>query len=479
MTKILIDVAAKHNVTYRTKKRILPAMRSHFKLLYNNGLPGPIHLRFLMKIVVTGATGFLGGRLLERLAQEASTDTEVVGIGRTLKPGNTVDHKSVRYELGNLEDTSFVQKAFHGADKVVHAAALSAQMGPPGAFERANVMATQHVVDACVAHGVQRLVLISSPSVYFQMKDQPNIQESDPLPAPINVYAKTKRAAERIVQNSGIPHVILRPRALIGRGDTVILPRVIRAHAEGRLRRMGSQKNKVDLTPVSNVVDAICLGLNARPEGLNQIYNISNGDPIALAAAGRRVRQARSRTRRQDVSLNVAKGIALARVARHMAQWPQRTCIDSVWGGNIDQHVRHGHFQARKLLDYKPRQSVEEAIQNSFNGTPSAAMTQVELHVRNSGLCWAQAHHTMKGAPRKDIQFYATWAELIHPQHGTVLFDTGYTSRFHDATARFPNSIYANLTAVEIEPSEAHAQVDPTESSMSSCLTFTPTTSGA
>ena len=95
---------------------------------------------------------------------------------------------------------------------------------------------------------------------------------------------------------------------------------------------------------------------------------------------------------------------------------------------------------------------------------PSAAMTQVELHVRNSGLCWAQAHHTMKGAPRKDIQFYATWAELIHPQHGTVLFDTGYTSRFHDATARFPNSIYANLTAVEIEPSEeAHAQVDPTE----------------
>lgn len=318
-----------------------------------------------MKIVVTGATGFLGGRLLERLAQEASTDTEVVGIGRTLKPGNTVDHKSVRYELGNLEDTSFVQKAFRGADKVVHAAALSAQMGPPGAFERANVMATQHVVDACVAHGVQRLVLISSPSVYFQMKDQPNIQESDPLPAPINVYAKTKRAAERIVQDSGIPHVILRPRALIGRGDTVILPRVIRAHAEGRLRRMGSQKNKVDLTPVSNVVDAICLGLNARPEGLNQIYNISNGDPellwpllddvfdrLGLAPVDK------------DISLNVAKGIA--RFLEWHATWlnGHKEPALTVYGvGTLTKTFAMDISKARKLLDYEPRQSVEEAIQ--------------------------------------------------------------------------------------------------------------------
>ena len=87
-------------------------------------------------------------------------------------------------------------------------------------------------------------------------------------------------------------------------------------------------------------------------------------------------------------------------------------------------------------------------------------MTQVELHLRNSGLCWAKAHHTMKGAPRKDIRFFATWAELIHPEEGTVLFDTGYTSRVHDATANFPNSIYANLTAVEIHPAE-EAQAFP------------------
>ena len=88
-------------------------------------------------------------------------------------------------------------------------------------------------------------------------------------------------------------------------------------------------------------------------------------------------------------------------------------------------------------------------------------MTQVRLTMRNSGLCWAKAHHTMKGAPKTDIRFYATWAELSHPSEGTVLFDTGYTSRFHAATARFPNSIYARMTKVEIEASEeAIAQVN-------------------
>ena len=87
-------------------------------------------------------------------------------------------------------------------------------------------------------------------------------------------------------------------------------------------------------------------------------------------------------------------------------------------------------------------------------------MTKVRLRIRNSGLCWAKAHHTMKRAPRKDIRFYATWAEITHPDRGTILFDTGYTSRFHEATSRFPNSIYARMTPVEIDKSEeAHSQV--------------------
>ena len=91
-------------------------------------------------------------------------------------------------------------------------------------------------------------------------------------------------------------------------------------------------------------------------------------------------------------------------------------------------------------------------------------MTKVALKIRSSGHCWAHAHHVMRGAPREEIQFFATWGELEHPREGTILFDTGYTSRFHDLTRGFPNSIYARMTAVEIlQVDEAKSQVNPSD----------------
>lgn len=328
-----------------------------------------------MKIVITGATGFLGSRLLERLATECPADTELVGVGRTLKPHSTVEHPRVRYQLGDLADASFVNRVLHKADKVVHAAALSAPMGPPGAFERANVLATRFVVQACSEQGVQRMVLISSPSVYFEFKDKTNIKESDPLPPPINVYARTKREAERIVQSSEVPHVILRPRALIGRGDTVILPRVIRAHREGKLRRMGTQQNLVDLTPVSNVVDAILLGLDANEQALNRVYNICNGNPVQLWPLLDDIfKRLGLEPMENSISIHVAKSIA------RLLEWHAKYLNGhkepalTVYGiGTLTKTFAMDISEARQRLGYKPRQTVEEAIQEFIDWHKSTA----------------------------------------------------------------------------------------------------------
>ena len=128
---------------------------------------------------------------------------------------------------------------------------------------------------------------------------------------------------------------------------------------------MGSQKNKVDLTPVSNVVDAICLGLNARPEGLNQIYNISNGDPELLWPLLDEVFDRLGLAPvEKDISLNVAKGIA--RLLEWHATWlnGHKEPALTVYGvGTLTKTFAMDISKARKLLDYKPRQSVEEAIQ--------------------------------------------------------------------------------------------------------------------
>ena len=89
-------------------------------------------------------------------------------------------------------------------------------------------------------------------------------------------------------------------------------------------------------------------------------------------------------------------------------------------------------------------------------------MTTVQLRIRTSGHCFASGHHVIQGSPRKPVRFEATWAEMVHPTEGVVLFDCGYTRRFHGATRSFPQSIYASLTKVTIrEEEEARRQVDP------------------
>jgi len=87
---------------------------------------------------------------------------------------------------------------------------------------------------------------------------------------------------------------------------------------------------------------------------------------------------------------------------------------------------------------------------------------KVSLSIRSSGHCLAYANHVVKGDPRKKIRFEATWAIIEHPSEGIILFDTGYTSRFHKATKKFPNSIYAKLTKVEVaNEQEAKNQINP------------------
>ncbi|WP_296620037.1 NAD-dependent epimerase/dehydratase family protein, partial [Marivirga sp.] len=112
-------------------------------------------------------------------------------------------------------------------------------------------------------------------------KDSIKVRENSPLPKHmVNNYANTKWMAECMLRESSLPYVILRPRALVGRGDTVIMPRLIRSRLEGKLKIMGSGNNMVDLTPVSNMVEAVRLSIFT--PNCNEAYNISNGEPVNL-----------------------------------------------------------------------------------------------------------------------------------------------------------------------------------------------------
>lgn len=96
-------------------------------------------------------------------------------------------------------------------------------------------------------------------------------------------------------------------------------------------------------------------------------------------------------------------------------------------------------------------------------------MKKVNLHLNYAGHCLAKEHDAIRGGRKKNIVFHALWGLIQHPEKGWILYDTGYTQRFFDATQRFPNKIYATLTQVVIAPhDEVKAQliengIDPLE----------------
>lgn len=240
-----------------------------------------------MKMLVTGATGFLGRRLAYRMLKDGH---EVVGLGRNKQIGRSLEQDGIPFIQAELSDKEAIRSAIsRDFDVVVHCGALSASWGSDEAFEAANVRGTAHVAEACLLGEISRLIHISTPSLYFGMRGRMNVRENDPLPTrQISAYARTKLAAEHEVlrvSGLGLGTIVLRPRALYGPGDRTILPRLIEANEQTGVPLIGGGEALLDLTYVDDAVRAIQLAAIAPAQALGGIYNISGGQPIRFAEA--------------------------------------------------------------------------------------------------------------------------------------------------------------------------------------------------
>ena len=222
-------------------------------------------------MLITGISGFVGGHLFDRFR---GMGWSVTGLGR--RP--LVDPSYVVHDLAEPLDG-----AFGTFDVVVHAAARASPWGRRRDFERQNVLATKHVIDHCLAHGQPKLVFISSSSVFYRDGHQLKITEETPLPErAVNDYAATKRVAEEIVARYPGEWVILRPRAVFGPRDTVLLPRILEAARAGRLPLLVSADGPAvgDLIYIDNLVD--CIVRAAESNDIRGCYNLTNNEPVAI-----------------------------------------------------------------------------------------------------------------------------------------------------------------------------------------------------
>ena len=228
------------------------------------------------RVLVTGATGFVGGALLRAL--RARPDVEVRGIGR--RPVDAPDIASV--DLSRPVEAPF--GAAFRPDAIVHAAARTSQWGTRAEFRAQNVDATANVLDLARRSGMPRVVYVSSTSVFYRPSDQFGITESTPIgPDFLNEYARTKHEGELLVREYPGEWVIARPRAVFGPGDTTLLPRIVEAASAGRLPFLGDADDPAvgDLVYIDTLVDQLIAAALTPGLGGTSV-NLTNGEPVPL-----------------------------------------------------------------------------------------------------------------------------------------------------------------------------------------------------
>ncbi len=239
-----------------------------------------------MKVGVTGATGFIGGRLLKRLLSEGY---EVKCLVRDKAKASVLQKLGAETYIGDLSDPDSLKDFPQGCEYIYHIAAFVSDWGKKYDFYKSNVQATKILLEASRKHEVKRFIFMSSSTVvwnssFWKIHNLENINETYPCPEKhSDNYNHSKYLAERAVidfsKNSSLETVAIRPSNVWGAGDTVILPRIARAAKKRFLIPMGSGKNETTPCHVDNLVESMILASTSE-NATGKVYFINDGKKI-------------------------------------------------------------------------------------------------------------------------------------------------------------------------------------------------------
>lgn len=231
--------------------------------------------------LVTGGSGFIGGRLIESLVGDGHA---VRALARSQSSADTVAALGAEPARGELGDPESLRGAAEGCEIVFHAAAKVEDSGPWAEFERDNVEGTRNVVEACAAAGVGRLVHVSTEAVLIAGEPLVGVDEAAPLRTDSRApYARSKALAEEVVLadgGEGPERVIVRPRFVWGAGDQTLLPGMVAMVRSGRFAWIGGGGHLTDVTHVDNVVGGLRLAAERGRSG--EAYFVTDGEPVVF-----------------------------------------------------------------------------------------------------------------------------------------------------------------------------------------------------
>jgi len=316
-----------------------------------------------VRILVTGATGFIGGGLARQLVARGD---RVRALVRTSSRTRELAQLGVELVHGDVADPASLRGAVEGCEGVVHLAGAVKALSAAELF-RANADGTRNVAEACARTGCRLVYVSSLAAAGPALCGRPRTEED--LPAPVSRYGQSKLAGEEAVRvvSGRAPASIVRPPVVYGPGDKELMPQLLRMARLGVVFRAGFGPKRFSLVHVEDLcrglVAVLDRGRRVDEEGDAGIYFLDDGtdrswDEIALAACAAAGRRARVVPLPEAASALAAVGATLVAA---LTRRPNILSFDKV------REMRQAAWtctsgRARRELGYAPRFGLEEGM---------------------------------------------------------------------------------------------------------------------
>lgn len=316
-----------------------------------------------MEILITGGNGLLGHHLIEAL-QARGDRVRVLAL-----PGEEtswLEERSVAVFRGDVCQSETLVAPMVGTDAVLHLAGMMGLWRPLQDYYEVNVSGTENVCRAALNEGVERLVHISSWTVYGMDLGEA-CEEDFPFRPFQEPYALTKAGGDEVVQRligeEGLNGVIIRPGTFFGPEDRLHFGRIADRLASRKAVVVGNGDNALPFVYVTDVVQGLLLGLD-HPAAIGQAFNITNDRPLTqdefMKLTASEIGAPIPRVHVPYRPLYAAGYLAerLSGVVRLRRQPPVTRLGVKLFGTDN----RHSIDKARRMLGYEPRVSLGEGI---------------------------------------------------------------------------------------------------------------------
>jgi nucleoside-diphosphate-sugar epimerase len=322
---------------------------------------------------VTGGSGFIGAALIERLAAEGRPVRALARSDTAAAKVEALGAEAVRGELGDRESLA---AGATGCATAFHLAAHLGEWGPWEDFERGNVEGTRNALAACEEAGVRRFVHCGTEAALMAGEPLVHVDESAPLrPDSRAPYPATKAKAELAVREAnrdGFETVAVRPRFVWGKGDTTLLPELVKTVEAGKFAWVGGGRNVTDTAHVDNVIEGLVLGVEKGRAG--EAYFITDGEPVVFREFVTEMLRTQG-VDPPDRSLPAWTAAPLARVSEtawKLLPLPGEPPMTRFRSWLLTQECTIEIGKARQELGYKPLVSHEQGLQEMKGGNLSS-----------------------------------------------------------------------------------------------------------